>query len=207
MAISSSADPVIASAPQPAGARPRRRLLVIAVAAVVALFAIAAVVATVLVRPKDDPAPARFHAAGGAFSVVVPDGWRALRGRELRAVPSAPAAVLRRADGRAVVVVRERPALVRSRRSLTRDLTAQLGRRFTDLRPVTTRTIALPGGPAYVYTFARPAAGRVQSIAVAPRADHTYTLDAVAGAGSTDAAAQIGAILRSFDTTDPAPRS
>jgi hypothetical protein len=202
MATSSSADPVIASAPS---AVARRRVLLIA-AAVIAAFAIAAVAAAVLVRPKDEPA-ARFHAARGAFSVVVPDGWRALRGRELRAVRSAPAAVLRRADGRAVVVVRERPALARSRRPLTRELTAQLGRRFSDLRPVTTRTIALPGGPAYVYTFARPAAGRVQSIAVAPRAGRTYTLDAVAGAGATDAAAQIGAILRSFDTTDPAPRS
>jgi hypothetical protein len=207
MATSFSADPVIASAPQPAGARPRRRLLLIAVAAAVAVLVITAVAATVLVQPENDPAPARFHAAGGAFSVVVPDGWRALRGRELRAVPSTPAAVLRRADGRAVVVVHERPALARTDRSLTRDLTAQLGRRFSDLRPVTARTIALPGGPAYVYTFARPAAGRVQSIAVAPRAGRTYTLDAVARAGATDAAAQVGAILRSFDTTDPAPHS
>jgi hypothetical protein len=207
MAISSSADPVIASAAQPAGALRRPRVLVIAAAAGVAVLAIAAVVAAVLASPKDDPAPARFHAAGGTFSVVVPDGWRALRGRELRAMPTAPAAVLRRADGRAVVVVHERPALARSGRSLTRDLTAQLARRFSDLRPVTARTIALPGGPAYVYTFARPAAGRVQSLAVAPRAGRTYTLDAVARAGATDAAAQVGAILRSFDTTDPAPRS
>jgi hypothetical protein len=204
MAISSSADPVIASAPSPVA---RHRVLLIAVGAVVAVLAIAAVAATVLVHPKDKPAPARFHAAGGAFSVVVPDGWRALHGRELRAVASAPAAVLRRTDGHAVVVVHERPALARSRRSLTRELTAQLARRFTDLRPVTARTIALPGGPAYVYTFARPAAGRVQSLAIAPRAGRTYTLDAVAPAGATDAAAQVGAILRSFDTTDPAPRS
>jgi hypothetical protein len=204
MAISSSADPVIASA---RSLLARRRLLIAAVAGAVAVLALVAFATTLLVRSKHDPAPARFHAARGAFSVVVPDGWRALRGRELRAVPSSPAAVLRRADGRAVVVVHQRPALARSRRSLTRDLTAQLARRFRDLRPVTARTIALPGGPAYVYTFARPDARRVQSIAVAPRAGRTYTLDAVARAGATDAAAQVGAILRSFDTTDPAPRS
>src|SRR3954468_17384626 len=125
MAISSSADPVIASAPSPMA---RRRVLLIAVGALVAILVIAAVAATVLVRPKDTPAPARFHAAGGAFSVVVPDGWRALRGRELRAVASAPAAVLRRTDGRAVVVVHQRPALARSRRSLTSDLPRGGGR-------------------------------------------------------------------------------
>jgi hypothetical protein len=173
--------------------------VVIAVAvAVAALTVLAAVLA--LAGGGDRPVQ-RVRSADGRFSVVVPDGWRALRGRELRAVPSTPAAVLRRTDGRAVVIVRERPALARSSRSLTRDLTARLGRRFRGLRPVTARTIALPGGPAYVYTFARPAAGRVQSIAVAPRGAHTYTLDAVAGAGATDAAAQVGAILRSFDTT------
>src|SRR3954449_2887453 len=132
MATSSSADPVIASAPSSPVAR--RRVLLIAGGAVVAVLAIAAVAATVLVRPKDAPAPARFHAAGGAFSVVLPDGWRALRGRELRAVASAPAAVLRRPEGRGAVVVQQPPALARSRRSLTRELTAQLPRRFTDLR-------------------------------------------------------------------------
>ena len=42
---------------------------------------------------------------------------------------------------------------------------------------------------------------------MAPRAGRTYTLDAVAGAGARDVAAQIGAIVRSFDTTNPVPRS
>jgi hypothetical protein len=115
--------------------------------------------------------------------------------------------VLRRTDGRGVVVVHERPELAPNSRSLTRDLTRQVARRFRGVQPVSARTVALPGGPAYVYTFARPAAGRVQSIAVAPRGGRTYTLDAVAGSGARDVAAQVGAILRSFDTTNPAPRS
>jgi hypothetical protein len=54
-----------------------------------------------------------------------------------------------------------------------------------------------------VYTFARPKAGTVQSIAVAPLADRTYTLDAVTTAGARDVAAQIGAIVRSFDASTP----
>jgi hypothetical protein len=197
MASSSSAD------------RTSRRPLLIAAAGAAAVLAVAAVVVTVVaLRPHgDDTAPARYRAGDGSFSLALPDGWRALGRAELRAVPSAPAAVLRRTDGRGVVVVHELPALKRSARSLTRDLTVQLQRRFRGVQPVSARTVALPGGPAYVYTFARPAARRVQSIAVAPRAGRTFTLDAVAGAGSRDAAAEVGAILRSFDTTDPAPRS
>ena len=199
MATSSFADLPTASAPRV------RRPLILAVAAAGVLVALAAVL--LLRAGGDDHAPARFTAPGKAFSLVLPDGWRALDAEQLRAVPGAPAAVLRRTDGSGVVVIRRRAALKGSSRSLTRDLTAQIARRFHDVRPVTARTVKLAGGPAYVYTFARPTAGRVQSLAVAPRADRTYTLDAVAGAGARDVAAQIGAIVRSFDTTDHAPRS
>jgi hypothetical protein len=183
------------------------RLIAAVAGAAIALVAIVAVVA---LRPHGGDAakqPARFQSADHAFSLALPAGWHALRGAELAKTPSAPAAVLRRADGTGVIVVHERPALAPSSRSLTKALTAQITRRFRGVQPVSARTVALPGGPAYVYTFARPAAGRVQSIAVAPRAGRTYTLDAVAGSGARDVAAQVGAILRSFDTTNPAPRS
>jgi Co/Zn/Cd efflux system component len=199
MATSSFADLPTVSAPRV------RRALILAVAAAGVVVVLAA--ALLLRAGGDDHPPARFIAPGHAFSVVLPDGWRALDAAQLRAVPGAPAAVLRRADGSGVVVIRRRSALAGNTRSLTRDLTAQIARRFRDVRPVTARTVKLAGGPAYVYTFARPTAGRVQSLTVAPRAGRTYTLDAVAGAGARDVAAQIGAIVRSFDTTDHAPRS
>jgi hypothetical protein len=200
MATSSFADPSVP--------RGRRRLPFQPIAAAVVMAALAAIVAAIALHPAHRAdAPVRHTAADKTFSVVVPDGWRALSQAELRDVPGVPAAVLRRTDGSGLVVVRERPALARNRRSLTRDLTAQIARRFTGAEPVTSRTVRLAGGPVYVYTFARPTAGRVQSIAVAPRAGRTYTLDAVAGAGARDVAAQVGAILRSFDTTNHAPRS
>jgi hypothetical protein len=201
MATSSFADPIIASAP-------RHRLRIAAVAGVaVVVLAAAAVVLALRPHGGDAAKPARFQSADRTFSLALPDGWRALRGAELAGVPSAPAAVLRRADGTGVVVVHERRAVTTGTRALTKALTAQVTRRFRDAKPVGARTVALPGGPAYVYTFARPSAGRVQSIAVAPRGGRTYTLDAVAGSGARDVAAQVGAILRSFDTTNPAPRS
>jgi hypothetical protein len=194
MASSSSADRT-----------PKLRLIAAAGAAIV----LAAIVAVVALRPHggDAAKPARFQSADHKFSLALPNGWRAVRGAELAKTASVPAAVLRRTDGTGLVVVHERPALAGSSRSLTRDLTTQVTRRFRGVQPVSARTVALPGGPAYVYTFARPAAGRVQSIAVAPRAGRTYTLDAVASSGARDVAAQVGAILRSFDTTNPAPRS
>jgi len=185
---------------------PKLRLIAAAGAAVV-LLAIVALLALRAHGGDSGAKPARFQAADQRFSLVVPSGWRALHGTELANTPTAPVAVLRRTDGTGVVVVHERPALASSSKSLTRELTAEVKRRFAGVQPVSARTVALPGGPAYVYTFARPAAGRVQSIAVAPRAGRTYTLDGVAGSGARTVAAQVGAILRSFDTTNPAPRS
>jgi hypothetical protein len=206
MATSSFADPAAAPDSAPRG---RRRLPLQLIVAALVVPALGAIVAAVALggHGGDGAAPVRHTAADKTFSVVVPGGWRALSQTELRQVAGVPAAVLRRTDGSGVVVVRERPALAGNHRSLTRDLTAQIARRFTGVRPVTSRTVTLAGGPAYVYTFARPTAGRVQSIAVVPRAGRTYTLDAVAGARARDVAAQVGAIVRSFDTTNPAPRS
>jgi hypothetical protein len=196
MASSSSTDP------RP---RSRRRRLTVAAGAV-ALVAVALAAILAVRSGGEEPAP-RYHPADRAFSVVLPPGWRAAGAQELAATSSAPAAVLRRADRRGVVVVRKRPALARSSRSLTRELTVQLGRRFGGLKPVGARTVRLASGPAYVYTFARPSAGTVQSLAVAPGRGATYTIDAVASAGARDAAAEIGSIVRSFDTSDPVPSS
>jgi hypothetical protein len=185
--------------------RPHRRRL-IGIAGAATVLAIALVADLVLRSGGDDRAP-RYRPADRSFSVVLPAGWRAAGAAELAAAPSKPTAVLRRADQRGVVVIRKRGPLARSSRPLTRDLTAQLARRLPGAKPVGARTVRLASGPAYVYTFVRPSTGTVQSIAVAPRRGATYTIDAVAPAGARDAAAQIGAIVRSFDTSDPVPSS
>jgi len=198
MASSSSTDP----------RSHRRRLIALAGAATVLVVALVAVLALRADGDGDGPAAApRYRSADRAFTVAVPAGWRAAGTAELAGTPSRPAAILRRTDRRGVVVIRKRPELARSSRSLTRELTAQLRRRFDGLEPVGARTVRLASGPAYVYTFARPSAGTVHSIAVAPRRGGTYTIDAVASAGAPDAAAQIGSIVRSFDTSDPVPSS
>jgi hypothetical protein len=200
MASSSSADPTPVPAPAP-----RRRRRLIAGAAASALLIAVALTAALLV-PSGDESPreaSRYRAADRSFSVALPAGWKALNSRQLDDVPSAPAAVLRREDRRGLVVIRRQAALDRNSRSLTQDLTRQLRRRFRGLRPVAARSVQLRSGPGYVYTFARPQAGTVQSIAVAPLPDRTYTLDAVTSADARDVAAQIGAIVRSFDASAP----
>jgi hypothetical protein len=200
MASSSSADLTITPA---AAFRGRRRLVLALAATALVLAAAIAVAVALLARGEDGTEPVRHTAADRSFSVAVPAGWKALDERRLAEVPSTPAAVLRREDRRGLVVIRRQPALERSSRSLTQDLTRQLRRRFEGMRPVAARAVRLRSGPAYVYTFVRPQTGTVQSIAVAALPDRTYTLDAVTRAGARDVAAQIGAIVRSFDASAP----
>jgi hypothetical protein len=119
-------------------------------------------------------------------------GWRA-------APPlQGTAAILERADHRATVVVRERPALRQSLVQIGRGLTPELKRRFRDFRPLSARIVRLAARPALAYTFARTRTGTVQTELVVPARGRSYTVEAVARANDAEAARQVGAILRSF---------
>jgi hypothetical protein len=141
-------------------------------------------------------APGVYTAAGHAFTIGVPAGWSALHGAELARVPGSPAAVLRRADGRGVVIVRRTGAVTGDLRWIARRLTAQLGRRLPGFRLVGARIGRVRAGDAFLYTFVRR--GVAQSLAVTTVRGATYRIDTVVPAGSPDAARQAGAAVSSF---------
>lgn len=185
--------------------RVRGRLVVALLAA--ALLAGVAVAVVLSLTGDTTTQPDRYVDPAGGFSVSLPAGWRALPAAETKRLPTSPTAVLRRADGRAVVIVRRRGTQPVRWASVRRDLERQVRARFRGARAVGARTVALRSGAAHVFTFARPRAGTVQSIAVASLPGRTYTLDAVAAAGARDAATQLGALITSFDVARPGPRA
>jgi hypothetical protein len=133
---------------------------------------------------------------GSGFSLSVPDGWTALRGHDLAAVPGSPLAVLRRADGHGVVIVRQTSALSGDLRTVARRLTAQLKARVPGFRLVSARIGSVRAGGAFLYTFARGSSA--QSLAVTRVGAKTYRIDSIVPAGSAGAARQAGAIAASF---------
>ena len=147
-------------------------------------------------RPRSYTAPDR------AFSLRHSGEWKPLAGRELAAVAGSPAAVLRRADRRGLVVIRERQPAREGLRSFTERLTGELRHRFPGMRPVSARSVAIRGGRAYLYTFVRPQAGTVHGIALATAGRRAFSLDVVTPGDAPKAAAQVGAIVRSFGLPD-----
>jgi hypothetical protein len=138
-----------------------------------------------------------YTAPGHDFSIAVPAGWSALSADALARVPGAPAAVLRRADGRGTVIVRRIPAVAGDLRSVARALTAQLAARVPGFRLVSARLGRVRAGGAFLYTFTRPG-GSAQTLALTTVRGATYRLDTVVPSSAPDAAREAGAAIGSF---------
>jgi hypothetical protein len=177
----------------------RRRPLWIALIAALAGAAIAAALLTGLGGKAPSKHKGATELQGPGFALAYPAGWKPVPAGELARVPGHPAAVVRRADGKGVVVVRRKRApRDQSLRALTRDLSAGLKHRFPDFRFVSARLARVRGGTAFLYTFVRTGQKTAQSIALVKVGKANYTLDAVAAAGDTRGAQEVAAIVRSF---------
>ncbi len=132
-------------------------------------------------------APVRWTAPDKTFTVEVPARWRVEHG--------AAATVLQRPDRRGTVVVRRGTRLEQSPQALARGLDRRLRARLGAIRPLGTRSLDSGG---LLYTFIRPGADTVQSVAVIPARRATYTLDAVVSGADEAAAREVGAMVRSF---------
>ncbi len=132
-------------------------------------------------------APVRWTAPDKGFAVDVPARWRVSHG--------AAATVLQGPDRRGTVVVRRGERLEQSPQALARGLERRLRAQLGAIRPLGTRTLDAGG---LLYTFIRPGADTVQSVAVIPARRATYTLDAVVTGGDETAAREVGTMVRSF---------
>ena len=187
----------VLAAPLPRTSRKRTLLI-----ALLAALAGAAVTAGVLVANGGGDAAAPAHAKelrGDAFALGYPAGWSPTRADELAKLPGHPAAIVRRKDGKGVVVVRRKAApRDQSLKALTRDLSAGLEKRFDDFRFVSSRVTRVRAGDAFLYTFLRTRQKTAQSIALVRVGKTNFTLDAVAASGDPEAAREVAAIVRSF---------
>ena len=186
----------VLAAPLPRTSRKRTLL-----SALLAALAGAAIAAGMLVATRDD-APAPAHAKelrADDFALAYPAGWAPTRADELAKLPGRPAAIVRRTDGKGVVIVRRKAApRDQSLKALTRDLSAGLDKRFDDFRFVSSRVARVRAGNAFLYTFVRTKQKTAQSIALVRVGKTNFTLDAVAASGDPRAAREVAAIVRSF---------
>jgi hypothetical protein len=186
----------VLAAPLPQSSR--RRALMIALLAALAGAAIAAGV--LAATGTDSSAPQRAkELRGPGFALAYPSGWAPAPSAELAKLPGHPAAVVRRGDGKGVVIVRRKGApRDQTLKALTADLNKGLGKRFADFRFVSSRVARVRAGNAFLYTFVRTKQKTAQSIALVRVGKANFTLDAVAASGDARAAREVAAIVRSF---------
>ena len=133
-----------------------------------------------------------------AFTLSVPPGWHAAHAAQLAVLPSRPAALLRRRDGRGTVSVRSGPPLRGTRGALAARLARQLGARFPGFQPVGARFARVRGGRAFVFTFVHGSERTVQSLTLVSAGERSYAIDAVTAGDAPDVARQAAAIVTSF---------
>jgi hypothetical protein len=134
------------------------------------------------------------------FVLHYPTGWTRLTAPQLAKIANVPAAGLIAEGGRALVLVRPKQPLTQSLSTLSSQLTRSLSASFTDFKLLSTGTIRTLAGPAWVYTFERSKHGLVQSEVVISTSKVAYEIDIALRGGADRAAAEIGEIVRSFQT-------
>jgi hypothetical protein len=196
--------PAQASAPPPA-APPRRSFLRSHLALLlVGVLAVAAAVVAVLIFTGGGS-----HKGGGgtvsgpkdsAFQISYPNSWSPLGKDKVAGLPGHPLAVIRRNDGKGVVIVRrEQGTPPANLDKLGTDLGRQLKKRMPDLKLRSSKTVKLRSGTALFTSYIRKKTGTVQSVVVVPAGRKTFTLNTVSRGGADNVAREIGRMILSFN--------
>jgi hypothetical protein len=136
------------------------------------------------------------------FAMRYTNDWAPLSADQLaEAGDVAPIAGLRRKDRSGVLTITLRGPVRGGIGSLEERLPAELARRFDDFKLQTIRRIDVAAGPALYTSWTRTKVARIQTQLVVPVSNRrSFTVDVVLNANATDAAAEAGAMLRTFDT-------
>jgi hypothetical protein len=172
---------------------------------VAAVAAIAAVVLGALALTGDDdengaddtveiPGP-----ADSEFTLARPEGWRLVPDEEREGLPGDPLAVMRRDEGRGLLIVDAPSGPERDLDAVAKRLDRRLEKALPDFRAVSARVVDVEAGPALLYSYVRTRRATAHTTLVVPTDDRTYTLNAVVPAGADDAAREVGRMLFSFD--------
>jgi hypothetical protein len=135
-----------------------------------------------------------------AFHISYPASWSPLGKDKVAGLPGHPLAVIRRSDGKGVVIVRrEQGTPPANLDKLGTDLGRQLKKRMPDLKLRSSKTVKLRSGNALFTSYIRKKTGTVQSVVVVPAGRKTFTLNTVSRGGADNVAREIGRMILSFN--------
>jgi hypothetical protein len=198
------------TAPPPQPPAPQRPSFLQSRAALILgiVLAVGAAVVAVLIftgggsDKKGGTASSSSSSKADAFKISYPDTWTPLGKDKLKTLPGHPLAVIKRKDGKGLVVVRrEQGAPPRDLKTLGDSVGKQLKKRIPDLKLRSQKVVKLKGGPALFTSYIRKKTGTVQSVVVVPASGkRVFTLNTVSRGGANDVARETGRMILSFDT-------
>jgi hypothetical protein len=134
------------------------------------------------------------------FALRHPDSWEALPEHEIPEGEPEPVAGLRRDDSSGLLTVSVRGPLPGGIAAREKTLRTELEQRLDDVRVTAVRRVRVAAGPALYASFVREDSGQIQTMLLVPEGNRrTYQLDAAVRPVAQDAAAELGAMLRTFD--------
>jgi hypothetical protein len=177
--------------------RPGRRAL--AIALTVIAFLVAGLFAVKALTGEEERGAGKLRGpSADSFTLSYPEGWRPLSKEELSTLAGHPLAVVRRKDGKGLVVLRREKRAPASFSEFSRELTRELDKRVPDFQRQSSRTVRIRAGTAFFYSYIRKRKGTVHSVVVVPAGDRSYAFNTVSRGGEPDVARQIARILISF---------
>ena len=133
------------------------------------------------------------------FRLRHPDDWVEIEMHQLPQSDPSPAAGLRRTNNAALLTVSVAGPVEGGLERLERETRSQ--EPAEDLRLRTVRRVRVAAGPALYASYTRESSGQIQTALIVPDGDRSFRVDAVVRPEAKDAAAQLGAMLRTFDVT------
>jgi len=137
--------------------------------------------------------------SGNEFTLQIPDGWSEVAADKRQGLPGDPLMVLQRDDQKGLVVVNVQQGKVKNFDKQVKTLDRRLNKAIPDFKKVNARIVNVKAGKALLYSYARQERGTAHTLLVVPAGDKSYTVNGAIPAGENDAAAEMGAILLSFD--------
>jgi hypothetical protein len=135
-----------------------------------------------------------------AFAMRFTDDWTRIDGTTLGEQEAQPVAGLRRKDNSGLLTVSVRGPVRGGIKELRRTLAADLEQRFDDFRLVAIRPVQVKAGRALYASFVREKTGQIQTMLVVSDGNRrSFQVDAAIRGEARDTAAQVGAMLATFD--------
>ena len=172
----------------------------------------------VMSREPDAPAPKDRQAASPAaierqlregevlagtddtpFRLRHPDEWVEIEKHQLPKADPSPVAGLRRTNNAALLAVSVDGPVEGGLDRLERETRRRGDSDDEDLRLRAVRRVRVAAGPALYASYTRRSSKQIQTALIVPDGDRSYRVDAVVRSEARDAAAQLGAMLRTFD--------